>query len=135
VLRIPKAEWRETDHAFHAACLAAGFADETDINRPDTEGGVGMLPLNNVTSDSNSYRGLAENRVRQSSALTYLAAARGRPNLAVQGDALVARVVFDTTGATPRATGVELVDGTVLSAKREVMSAGTHASISATPVS
>ena len=64
-----------------------------------------MLPLNNVTEDTaEGYLGLDENRVRQSSALTYLAAARSRPNLAVKGDALVARVVFDTTGATPRAT-------------------------------
>ena len=72
-----------------ARVARAGFADEVDINRPDTAGGVGMLPLNNVTSDRKGYRGPAENRVRQSSVLTYLAAARARPNLAVRGGALV----------------------------------------------
>ena len=46
VLRIPESEWRTTDHAFHKAAIAHGFADERDINRPDTQGGVGTANCN-----------------------------------------------------------------------------------------
>ena len=63
--------------------------------------------------------------VRLSSAITHLAAARSRPNLRVQGEAVVRRILFDTDdshgGATPKAIGVELVDGTRYRARMEVV--------------
>jgi choline dehydrogenase len=63
---------------------------------------------------------------RQSTAVSYLEPARGRPNLTIQPDTTVARLVLDG----PRVTGVELVgpDGaleTVL-ADRVVLSAGVY---------
>ena len=112
VRRHPKSAWREADHAWHDACVAAGFEFCADSNAPGTSGGVGSLTLNNV------------DRVRLSSALTFLAQARGRPNLEIRGDCEVVRVVFDESGDEPRATGVELGDGTVLSAGVEVVLSG-----------
>lgn len=113
VRRHKRAEWRQADHAWHQACIAAGFADCPDNNAPRTEGGVGSLALNNV------------DRVRQSSALTFIAEARDRPNLVIRGNCEVIRVVFDEGEAgTPRATGVELADGTLLRARTEVVLCG-----------
>ena len=112
VRRHPRSEWREADHAWHDACIAAGFGYCEDSNAPGTAGGVGSLTLNNV------------DRVRLSSALTFLAGARDRPNLGICGDCEVLRVVFDTSGAVPRAVGVELADGSVLRAAVEVILCG-----------
>ena len=96
VRRHPRSAWREADLAWHEACVAAGFASCADANAPGTLGGVGALALNNVT------------HVRQSSALTFLAQARGRPNQVIRGDCEVRRVVFDDARGSPRAVGVEL---------------------------
>jgi choline dehydrogenase len=63
--------------------------------------------------------------VRQSTALTYLAAARDRPNLTVRSDALVDRVELD--GA--RAVGVRLAEsGEVIDAGRVVLASGAYGS-------
>ena len=43
----------------------------------------------------------------------------------IRMDTLVKKVVLDTSGGTPRATGVELADGTVLSSKSVIISGGT----------
>jgi choline dehydrogenase len=59
-----------------------------------------------------------------STALTYLAAARHRPNLTVRGDTVVDRVEV----AHGRATGVRLADGEVIDAGHVVLAAGTYAS-------
>ena len=63
---------------------------------------------------------------RQSTAVSYLEPARGRPNLAIAADTTVARLVLD--GA--RVTGVELIgpDGTLetVLADRVVLSAGVY---------
>jgi choline dehydrogenase len=112
VRRHPRGEWRTADIAWHDACIAAGFDSCADANAPGTPGGVGSLALNNV------------NRVRQSSALTFLAQARGRSNLVIRGESDVLRVLFNDDPDTPRALGVELNDGTVLRARVEVILCG-----------
>ena len=58
---------------------------------------------------------------RASVNVVYLEAARRRPNLTVQGNALVHRVLFDGR----RATGVLLADGTEIEAGAVIVSAGT----------
>ena len=113
VRQHPQSEWREADTAWFKACRAAGFEACEDSNAPGTNGGVGSLTLNN------------QSRVRLSSALTFLAQARDRPNLTVRGDSDVVRVVFSEGGdGPPTATGVELANGTVLHARSEVILCG-----------
>ena len=72
-----------------------------DHNRPAALG-VGPTPRN------------ARDGVRMSTALTYLAAARGRANLVIRGESVVDRVVL----RKGRATGVRLTTGEVLTADR-----------------
>jgi choline dehydrogenase len=86
--------WHAPARAFADACLAAGYRAFADANSPDSNG-VGPCPYNNP------------GKIRISTALGYLAPARGRPNLAILPDALVHRVLFDGT----RATGVEVEVG------------------------
>ena len=52
---------------FHAACLAAGYRDDPDMNSPDGEG-IGAIPLNYVDG------------VRVSTAIGYLTPCRSRLN-------------------------------------------------------
>jgi choline dehydrogenase len=59
-----------------------------------------------------------------STALTYLAAARGRPNLVVQAESVVDRVIMRNR----RAIGVRLTNGDVIAADRVVLAAGAYAS-------
>lgn len=87
--RFKAEEWAPDHAAFYAACRAAGFADCPDHNAPGCTG-VGPLAHNNV------------NGIRWSTTLGYLAPARHRPNLTIQGDTLVHKVIFN--GA--RAIGV-----------------------------
>ncbi len=75
--------------AFFAACAELGFPAQPDQNDGGPPG-YGPVPLS------------VADGVRHSTARTYLAAAAGRPNLTVLGDALVRRVLFTGT----RATGV-----------------------------
>lgn len=120
VRRHPKSEWRTADTAWVNACRAFGFDECADSNAPGNDGGVGSLTLNN------------QDRQRMSSALTFLTEARGRPNLTIRGDSDVLRVVLAQTrdgdgsggGGVPRATGVELASGTVLTASTEVILCG-----------
>lgn len=113
VRRHPRTEWREADVAWYNACINRGFESCADVNAPGSPGGVGSLALNNV------------DRVRQSSALTFLAGARERPNLTIRGDAEVRRVLFDRRSrGLPLATAVELMDGSVLHASVEVILCG-----------
>ena len=77
VRRHPRNLWREADVAWYDACINHGFESCADVNAPGSLGGVGSLALNNV------------DRVRQSSALTFLAVARERANLTIRGDAEV----------------------------------------------
>jgi choline dehydrogenase len=98
--------------AFLDACSALGFPAVADHNAPGAIG-AGRLPTNTIAG------------VRQSTALTYLAAARGRANLAIRSDVLVDRVLFQDR----RAVGVRLADGTeVIAAHRVIVAAGTFGS-------
>src|SRR6202140_1193949 len=98
--------------AFVEASEAIGLAHVSDFNGA-TQHGVGPYPLNVVDG------------VRINTGIAYLTAAiRARPNLAIRGDAEVARVVIESK----RAVGVKLVDGKVLSAREVILAAGTFGS-------
>jgi choline dehydrogenase-like flavoprotein len=105
--RPPPAELSPVQAAFIEAACAYGLAHVADHNRPGAVG-VGPTPRN------------ARAGVRMSTALTYLAAARGRPNLTVRGGAMADRI--EVRGGT--ATGVRLADGKVITAGRVVLEDG-----------
>ena len=112
--RVSPNRWQPFHAAFHAACVAAGFAAIDDLNAPGAEG-VGEFPRNK------------RNGVRMSTALTYLAAARHRPNLTIRAGALVDRVVIEAG----RAVAVEIIeDGrrTQLGGDRITLAAGAVSS-------
>ncbi len=92
--RYAKETWQPDQAAFYEACLVAGYEDCPDHNKPYSTG-VGPFPLNVI------------NRVRQSTALTYLHRARNRPNLTIQANSFVQRIVFEGR----RAIGVEVEQG------------------------
>lgn len=90
VWRFKPEEWSPDHAAFYAAARAAGFADCPDHNAP-TSTGVGPLTHNNVDG------------IRCSTALAYLTpGVRRRPNLTIQANSQVHRLIFDGQ----RATGV-----------------------------
>ena len=93
------------------AAGSIGLAHVEDHNRPGAVG-VGLLPRTD------------RNGLRMSTAVTYLAGARGRPNLTIRSDAMVDRVVV----RSGRATGVRLVSGEIVDANRVVVAAGAYAS-------
>jgi choline dehydrogenase len=107
IVRWPRDTWVPVQSAFHEACLALGFVDCPDHNAPSTTG-VGPVPMNRVELQ------------RMSNLRVYLEPARHRANLHIQGNAHVRRVRIK--GA--RALGVELVDGTRISADEVVLCAG-----------
>jgi choline dehydrogenase len=111
IRRHPPAELNPVQAAFIEAACAYGLAYVPDHNRPGALG-AGPMPRN------------ARAGVRMSTALTYLAAARGRPNLTVRGGAMADRV--EVRGGT--ATGVRLAGGEVVTAGRVVLAAGAYAS-------
>lgn len=99
--------------AFVEACKALGYGWVADHNAPDAALGFGPVPLNN--------RG----DVRQSSALTYLAPARTRPNLLIRPLVLADRILFSGN----RAVGVQLASPReTLHADRIILAAGTYGS-------
>ena len=89
------------------AIAATGVPVIADHNAPGAVG-VGPVPVNEVGGR------------RLGAASTYLAAARGRHNLTVRGDALVDRVVLHAE----RAVGVRLVTGERIHGDRVVLAAG-----------
>src|SRR5262245_3711402 len=91
--------------------VASGHPSVEDHNRP---GAVGAGPTPRTVVDG----------VRMSTALTYLAAARSRANLTIRPDTDVASV--ELTGT--RASGIRLLDGTLVESDRVVLSAGAYAS-------
>ncbi|WP_433260671.1 GMC family oxidoreductase [Actinosynnema sp. CS-041913] len=98
--------------AFTDACVAAGHAAVADHNAPGARG-VGPMPFNQLGG------------VRQSTALTYLAAARERPNLTVRGGVRVGEVLL----AGNRAVGVRLVEpAETVHADLVVLAAGAYGS-------
>jgi choline dehydrogenase len=83
-----------------------------DFNGPDPAG-VGGYPVNVV------------NGVRQNNGLVYLTEeVRSRPNLTIEGDVLVDRILFDGG----RAIGVVTAGGTEIHAREVIVSAGSYAS-------
>ncbi len=96
IRRESRADLTPLQAAMLQACLAQGHAEVEDHNDPAASG-VGFIPKNVVDGR------------RMSTALTYLAEARGRPNLRILAGTQVRRLLFD--GAL-RCQGVEAdVDG------------------------
>jgi choline dehydrogenase len=113
----PEELWLPIQRTFLEACLEIGFRYAEDFNAPDAwDGVVGPWPRNR------------RNEIRQGSLVTYIRAARGRPNFTIVDRALVERVVHDGR----RATGIVYVDGDgrrqSVSADRVVLSAGAYGS-------
>ncbi|MFG2057604.1 GMC family oxidoreductase [Micromonospora sp. NPDC048930] len=105
------AELATLQRAFLDAAVAVGHPLVDDHNRPGALG-VGAAPRN------------VHGALRMSTALTYLAAARERPNLAVRADALVDRV--ELSGSAVR--GVRLASGDPVVAETVVLAAGSYGS-------
>ncbi len=116
--RFPRDQWLPGSFAFEKAALAAGFPACEDVNAPDSEG-IGPMALNNP------------NGIRWSTNIGYLGLSRHRLNLTIRGDVSVKRVLFDHSGSTPRAIGVEAISGDEtfeIMANEVILSAGAIAS-------
>jgi len=111
IRRYRAKELTTVNAAAYEAAAQVGFPEVADHNRPGTTG-LGHAPVN------------AFGGVRMSAAMTYLAQARGRPNLVLLADALVDRVLIHDQ----RAVGVLLADGRIVRADRVVLAAGTYGS-------
>ena len=111
VRRAPAGELSPLQRAFADAAAADGHLLAADHNRP---GAVGIGPGPRNVRDG----------VRMNTALTHLAAARGRANLTIRASTLVDRVeVRGTTVLGIRLAGGETVDGDAV-----VLAAGSYAS-------
>ena len=108
-IHIERSPLQGREQDFVAACEELGHARVADHNRPG-EVGVGPIPRN--------LRG----GVRQSTLVTYIAAARSRSNLTIRADALVASVLLDGE----RAVGVRLAGGEEVRAAVVVLAAGAY---------
>jgi choline dehydrogenase len=80
--RFPQEEWLPEHAAFYEVCRDAGYPHCDDHNAPDSTG-VGPMALNNVDG------------YRWSTSIGYLDPARSRPNLTIQADSLVHRILFE----------------------------------------
>jgi choline dehydrogenase len=80
--RFRQEEWYPEHAALYESAIDAGYPHCDDHNAPDSTG-VGPLAHNNVDS------------YRWSTAIGYLNPARSRPNLTIQADSLVHRVLFE----------------------------------------
>ncbi|PJJ55187.1 mycofactocin dehydrogenase MftG [Compostimonas suwonensis] len=109
--------------AFRAACAELGFAEEPDKNG---QGGPGFGPVPTNVSHG----------VRWNTGLAYILPALERPNLVVEGDTLVRRVLFDDAASAAGAAG-RASAGTASAARAigvEVERGGIHSVIEATEV-
>ena len=97
------------EEAYAAACEELGHARVDDLNQP---GAVGVGPVPRNLKDGQ----------RQSTLLTYIAAARPRPNFELRGGALVDRVLLENG----RAVGVRLAGGEAVRGRRVVLAAGAY---------
>lgn len=104
-------EFSEVGMAGLRAMEAVGFPMVEDHNRPGAVG-AGRMPMN------------TREGIRVTTADAYLPVGGTPSNLSIRPDAHVAEVVFDDM----RATGVRLLDGTVVEAGWVVLSAGTYGS-------
>jgi choline dehydrogenase len=107
IARSHEQEYVPLQAAFVEACRSIGQPDAWDLNAPDAHG-VGPAPMSRCGTR------------RISAADAYLNPVRGRSNLTVHGSTLVARILFEGS----RATGVELVDGSVIRAREVILCAG-----------
>jgi choline dehydrogenase len=113
-VRIRRCTAQECDPVhtgFLEAAAAQGHPPIEDHNEPLTIG-AGKLPLNQVDG------------VRQSTALTYLTAARTRPNLRIHADTIVDRVLIDNGSVR----GVRLLGGSEIHTGAVVLCAGAFGS-------
>ena len=92
-----------------SACLELGHSALDDLNRPEAVG-IGPLPRN------------LKDRQRQSTLLTYIAAARSRPNLTIRADTLVDTIVVKAG----HAVGVRFAGGEMIEGGRVVLAAGAY---------
>lgn len=111
IRRHPRREMNGVQAAFLDGAVASGHRFVEDHNRP---GSVGAGPTPRNVLDG----------MRMSTAVTYLAVARSRPNLTIRPDTVAAHIECSGT----RATGIRLLDGTLIEADRVVLAAGTYAS-------
>ena len=111
IRRPPPGELPPWQRAFADAAVAAGHRLAGDHNEPGTAG-AGPAPRN------------VRDGLRMSTALTHLAAARGRPNLAIRAGTTADRV--ELSGTTAR--GVRLAGGEIIEADAIVVTAGSYAS-------
>jgi choline dehydrogenase len=111
VTRYPDLEPTEIGAATLEALEAVGFAAVEDHNRPGAVG-AGRMPMS-------SRRG-----VRVTTADAYLPIGETPSNLTVRCESQVSDVVLEGD----RATGVRVLDGTVVEAGRVILCAGTYAS-------
>ena len=102
---LPAGEWGPVGRALHGAAMAVGHPFVADHHVP----AAGVSPFRLTLADGR----------RVSTNDAYLEPARGRPNLAIRGGALVDRVVVDRG----KATGV-VVDGEELDAGAVILAAG-----------
>ena len=112
--RFPQEEWQQGNRAWFEAWRDRGHPYCEDHNAPGTTG-VGPTTLNNP------------NGIRWSTAIGYLGLSRHRLNLTIRGNVTVKRILFDTSGERPMATGVEAVSGEetfVAEADEVILSAG-----------
>ncbi|GAC1331492.1 MAG: GMC family oxidoreductase N-terminal domain-containing protein [Candidatus Dormibacteria bacterium] len=108
-IHVERAPLLASEELFLAACEELGHARLPDLNRP---GAVGAGPIPRNIRDG----------VRQSTLVTYIAAARARPNFTISAGTLVERVTFEGD----RATGVEVAGGGRLTAGIVVLAAGAY---------
>jgi choline dehydrogenase len=111
VTRYPGLEPSEIHAAALQALDALGVPSVDDHNRPAAIG-VGRMPMS------------SRDGTRVTSVDAYLPPDWRRRNLSIKGDSAVARVVLDAG----RAAGVDLVDGTTISAGSIVLASGTYGS-------
>jgi choline dehydrogenase len=111
IRRHPPAEMNAAQTAFVEAAVACGHPRVDDHNRP---GAIGAGPTPRNVRDG----------MRMSTAVTYLARGRDRANLTIRSDTMVDRIEMSGT----HATGVRLIDGTLVDADHVVLAAGTYAS-------
>jgi len=108
-IHVERAPLNEFQQRLRAAILEVGHAAADDLNEPGAVG-VGPIPRN------------IKNGERQSTLLTYIATARGRPNLTLRADTLVDTVVV----RNGHATGVRLAGGEVIEGRKVVLAAGAY---------
>ncbi len=113
VFRAPVADLAPAERAFLTAVESLGIPFARDLNATaDQSPCVGPAPKN-----------IADGR-RMNGAFTYLAPVRSRPNLEVQPDTLVNRVLIEQG----KAAGVVTADGRTFAAREVILSAGAYGS-------